>query len=134
MRRWHAILPRPAGRGSSISAIAYVAGAIVAADGGAESLVKARALLYSQAALRTSKGNAVLLKETMTSQSFTFIDPAGNQAQYTLYGADRHAEYHWSTDHGDSGFEHSYEQAQNRARTALKSSMAAKRRSDQRRP
>jgi len=39
----------------------------------------------------------------MTSQSFTFIDPAGNQAQYTVYDADRHNEYHWSTDHGDRG-------------------------------
>src|SRR5262249_33725579 len=35
--------------------------------------------------------------------SFTFIDPAGNQAQYTVYDADRHNEYHWSTDHGDRG-------------------------------
>ena len=66
----------------------------------------------------------------MTSQSFTFIDPAGNQAQYTVYDADRRNEYHWSTDHGDQGFDGSYLQAQNRARTALKSSMAARRRSD----
>jgi len=63
-------------------------------------------------------------KEIMTSQSFTFIDPAGNQAQYTVYDADRHNEYHWSTDHGDRGFDGSYAQAQNRARTALKASMA----------
>jgi len=70
-------------------------------------------------------------KEIMTSQSFTFIDPAGNQAQYTVYDADRHNEYHWSTDHGDRGFDGSYAQAQNRARTALKASMAARRRSDQ---
>ena len=67
----------------------------------------------------------------MTSQSFTFIDPAGNQAQYNVYDADRHNEYHWSTDHGDCGFEASYTQAQNRARAALKSSMAGRRRSDQ---
>jgi len=73
-------------------------------------------------------------KEIMTSQSFTFIDPAGNQAQYTVYDADRHNEYHWSTDHGDRGFDGSYAQAQNRARTALKSSMAARRRPDQRHP
>jgi hypothetical protein len=39
----------------------------------------------------------------MMSQSFTFIDPAGNQAQYIVYEADRHHEYHWSTDYGDSG-------------------------------
>ena len=70
--------------------------------------------------------------EIKMSQSFTFIDPAGNQAQYTVYDADRHNEYHWSTDHGDSGSDASYAQAQSRARTALKDSMAAKRRSDQR--
>lgn len=62
----------------------------------------------------------------MTSQSFTFIDPAGNQAQYTVYEADRHN--HWSTDHGDSGFDGSFAQAQDRARIALKTSMAARRR------
>jgi len=65
------------------------------------------------------------------SQSFTFIDPAGNQAQYTVYEANHHHEYHWSTDHGDSGFDISFVQAQNQARTALKASMAAKRRSEQ---
>jgi len=70
------------------------------------------------------------LEGTMTNQSFTFIDPAGNQAQYTVYGADRRNEYHWSTDHGDSGFDASFEQAQSRARTALKSSMAARRRDE----
>jgi hypothetical protein len=69
--------------------------------------------------------------EFMTSQSFTYIDPAGNQAQYTLYEADRRNEYHWSTDHGDRGFETSYARAQDQARTALKSSMAARRRSDE---
>ena len=67
----------------------------------------------------------------MTSQPFTFIDPAGNQTQYTVYEPDGNNEYHWSTDHGDRGFDGSYAQAQNRARTALKSSMAARRRSDQ---
>jgi hypothetical protein len=70
-------------------------------------------------------------KEIMTNQSYTFIDPAGNQAQYTVYGADRHNEYHWSTDHGDSGFDGSFAQAQTRARTALKASMAVRRRADQ---
>ncbi len=64
----------------------------------------------------------------MTNQSFTFVDPAGNQAQYTVYDADRHNEFHWSTDHGDSGYDNSFAQAQDRARTALKSSMAARRR------
>jgi hypothetical protein len=65
------------------------------------------------------------------SQSFTFIDPAGNQAQYTIYEADHRKEYHWSTDHGDRGFDGSYEQAQRQARMALKSSMAARRKSGQ---
>ena len=64
----------------------------------------------------------------MITQSFTFIDPAGNQAQYTVFDADRNKEYHWSTDHGDRGFEATYAQAQSRARTALKASMAARRR------
>ena len=44
---------------------------------------------------------------------------SGNQAQYTVYDADRHNECHWSTDDGDRGFDGSYAQAQNRARTAL---------------
>jgi len=74
----------------------------------------------------------------MNSQSFTFIDPAGNQAQYTVYdaeyGADRHLEFHWSTDHGDSGFSGSYAEAQNRARTALRASMSQRRRSDRMHP
>ena len=75
-------------------------------------------------------------KEIVITRSFTFIDPAGNQAQYTVYNADRHNEYYWSTDHGDSGFEASYAQAQSRARTALKAlkalkaSMAVRRRND----
>ena len=64
------------------------------------------------------------------SQSFTFIDPAGNQAQYTVYDAGHHNEFNWTTDHGDRGFDSSFELAQNRARTALKASMAARRRSD----
>jgi hypothetical protein len=71
-------------------------------------------------------------EEVMMSQSFTYIDPAGNQAQHTVYDVDQHNEYHRSTDHGDSGSDASYAQAQSRARTALKDSMAAKRRSDQR--
>jgi hypothetical protein len=64
------------------------------------------------------------------SQSFTFIDPAGNQAQYTVYDADRHNEYRWSNDHGDSGVSRSYTEAQNGARNALKASMSERRRSD----
>jgi len=64
------------------------------------------------------------------SQAFTYIDPAGNQAQYVVYEADRRQEFHWSTDHGDQGFDISYAGAQNRARAALKTSMAARRRAD----
>ncbi|HYW44966.1 MAG TPA: hypothetical protein VE959_19045 [Bryobacteraceae bacterium] len=64
------------------------------------------------------------------SQSFTFIDPAGNQAQYTLYEKDQRNEFYWSTDHGDHGLAPSYAQAQDRARTVLKASMAVRRRSD----
>jgi hypothetical protein len=63
------------------------------------------------------------------SQSFTFIDAGGNQAAYTVYEKDRHEEFYWSTDHGDQGLAPSYAQAQDRARTALKASMAARRRS-----
>lgn len=77
---------------------------------------------------RTLSGKRVM------DQSFTFIDPAGNQAQYTVYDVDRHNEYHWSTDHGDRGVDGSYGQAQNRARAALKSSMAARRQAGQRHP
>ncbi|HLY18486.1 MAG TPA: hypothetical protein VKR61_14740 [Bryobacteraceae bacterium] len=65
------------------------------------------------------------------SQSFTFIDVAGNQAQYTVADKDSRNEYHWSTDHGDYGFAPSFEEAQARARTVLKDSMAANRRSDE---
>jgi hypothetical protein len=70
----------------------------------------------------------------MTYQSYTWIDPAGNQAQYTVYEADRHNEFHWSTDQGDSGYDSSFAQAQDRARRALKSSMAARRQSDRKAP
>ena len=62
------------------------------------------------------------------SQSFTYIDAGGNQAQYTVYERDRHDEFYWSTDHGDHGSAPSSAEAQNRARTALKASMAVRRR------
>jgi hypothetical protein len=63
------------------------------------------------------------------SQSFTFIDVGGNQAQYTVFDRDHHSDFHWSTDHGDHGVAASFEEAQLRARTLLKVSMAANRRS-----
>jgi len=61
------------------------------------------------------------------SQSYTFIDPGGNSAQYTIHEADRHREFYWSTDHGDSGTDASYAEAQTQARTALKTSMTERR-------
>jgi hypothetical protein len=65
------------------------------------------------------------------SQSFTFIDVAGNQAQYTISDKDHHDDFHWSTDYGDRGVASGFAEAQFRARTALKDSMAANRRSDE---
>jgi hypothetical protein len=61
------------------------------------------------------------------SQSFTYIDVAGNQAQYTVYEKDLRNEFYWSTEHGDHGIAPTYAEAQDRARTVLKSSMAVKR-------
>jgi hypothetical protein len=65
------------------------------------------------------------------AQDFTFVDPGGNQAQYTVYDADSRNEFHWSTDHGDRGYEHSYRAAQEQARNALKASMTVRRRAPQ---
>ena len=65
------------------------------------------------------------------SQSFTLIDVAGNQAQYTVSEKDHHNDFRWSTDHGDHGVAPSSELAQYQARRALKDSMAANRRSDE---
>lgn len=64
------------------------------------------------------------------SQSFTFIDVAGNRAEYTVSAdKDHRNEFRWSTEHGDQGGAPSPEEAQCQARTALKDSMAANRRS-----
>lgn len=65
------------------------------------------------------------------SQSFTFIDVAGIQAQYTVSEKDPRGEFRWSTDYGDQGVAQSSEEAQSRARTVLKDSMAANRRVDE---
>ena len=62
------------------------------------------------------------------SQSYTFIDAAGNQAQYTIYERDQHNEFYWSTDYGDHGSAASFAEAQDRARTVLKEGMAERRR------
>jgi hypothetical protein len=67
----------------------------------------------------------------IVSQTFTFIDPAGNQAQYTVHEMDHRSEYRWSTDHGDHGTEPTYAQAQERARNVLKVSMTIRRRSSE---
>jgi hypothetical protein len=37
------------------------------------------------------------------SQSFTFIDVAGNRADYTVSDKDHRDDFRWSTDHGDHG-------------------------------
>ena len=65
------------------------------------------------------------------SQSFTFIDVGGNLAQYNVSEKDHHNDFRWSTDHGDQGVAPSFEEAQYRARTVLKDSMAANRRSEE---
>jgi hypothetical protein len=65
------------------------------------------------------------------NQSVTFIDVAGNRAQYTVSDSDRDNNFHWSTDHGDHGHAASFSQAQYRARTVLRDSMAASRRSEE---
>jgi hypothetical protein len=70
-------------------------------------------------------------KEPIVSQSYTFIDAAGNQAQYTIHEKDYRDEFYWSTDHGDHGTASSLREAQDRARAVLKTSMAARRRPDQ---
>jgi hypothetical protein len=64
------------------------------------------------------------------SQSFTYIDPAGNQAQYTVHDPDYRNQFYWSTDHGDHGSAPSFAQAQDQARAVLKASMSARRRSE----
>jgi len=61
------------------------------------------------------------------SQSYTFIDPGGNSAQYTIHEADRDGQFYWSTDHGDHGSAASYAEAQTQARRALKESMTERR-------
>jgi hypothetical protein len=66
------------------------------------------------------------------SQTFTYIDFAGNRAQYTVHNMDDRSEYYWSTDHGDHGTEPTYERAQEQARNVLKSSMTIRRRSAER--
>lgn len=65
---------------------------------------------------------------TVMSKSFTFVDVAGNRADYTVCEKDRQNVFQWSTDHGDRGFAQSFEQAQYQARTVLKDSMATRRR------
>jgi hypothetical protein len=64
-------------------------------------------------------------------QSYTFIDVGGNQAQYTVFEKDHRNDFHWTTDSGDHGTAPSFAEAQYRARTALRDSMAANRRSEE---
>jgi hypothetical protein len=65
------------------------------------------------------------------THSFTYIDIAGNQAQYSVSDEDHRRDFHWSTDHGDRGVAATFEQAQSRARSVLKDSMAVNRRSEE---
>ena len=65
------------------------------------------------------------------THSFTYIDIGGNQAQYAVADEDYRRDFHWSTDHGDRGVAPTFEQAQSRARTVLKNSMAVSRRSEE---
>jgi hypothetical protein len=65
------------------------------------------------------------------THSFTYIDIAGNQAHYFVSDEDHRREFQWSTDHGDRGAAPTFEQAQSLARTAIKESMAAHRRSEE---
>src|SRR5689334_22879956 len=68
-------------------------------------------------------------EDNLMSQSFTFVDSGGNQAQYTVFDKDSRDQFHWSTEHGARGFSKSFNQAQYDARVELKTSMAARRRS-----
>ena len=65
------------------------------------------------------------------THSFTYIDIGGNHAQYAVTDEDYRRDFHWSTDHGDRGMAPTFEQAQTRARTVLKDSMALHRRSEE---
>ena len=63
-------------------------------------------------------------------QTVTFMDMAGEVAEYTVSDANGRGEFHWSTDHGDSGSDRSNAQAQIMARITLKASMASRRVAD----
>ena len=65
------------------------------------------------------------------THSFTYIDIGGNKAQYAVSEEDHRRDFHWSTDHGDRGVSPTFAQAQTQARTVLKDSMAAHRRSEE---
>ena len=65
------------------------------------------------------------------THSFTYIDIGGNQAQYVVSDEDQRRDFHWSTDHGDRGVARTFDLAQCQARTVLKDSMAAHRRSEE---
>jgi hypothetical protein len=65
------------------------------------------------------------------THTFTYIDIGGNQARYFVSDEAHGGGYQWSTDHGDRGAAPTFEQAQSRARTAIKDSMTAHRRSEE---
>src|SRR2546430_12483512 len=55
--------------------------------------------------------------------------PRSTLFPYTTLFRSLHYDFRWSTDHGDHGVASTFEEAQCRARTALKDSMAVNRRS-----
>jgi hypothetical protein len=65
------------------------------------------------------------------THSFTYIDAGGNSARYSVDDEDHRRDFHWSTDHGDRGVAPTFAEAQNKARTVLKDSMAVHRRSEE---
>jgi hypothetical protein len=87
-------------------------------------------VLEVAAALITSVAS-VWAKGIIIMQTVTFMDSAGNVAQYAVYDANSRGEYHWSTDHGDSGSDISSAQAQITARMVLRASMAVRAKTDQ---
>jgi hypothetical protein len=64
-------------------------------------------------------------------QTVTFMDAAGNVAQYTVFDANGQGRYQWATDQGGNGTEISAAQAQTTARNSLKASMALRFKTEQ---
>jgi hypothetical protein len=86
-------------------------------------------LAFTNCLYQDSQDVSTLKREVRSavSQEFTFIDVAGNRAQYTVSEKDHHNDFRWSTDHGDHGVAASFAEAQYQARTVLNASMSANR-------